>query len=203
MKWIKVAPPHIVALVAIAITAFSTWSKYDIHSQWAVWLFALPLLYALLRTFTSVARLNASLNVKQAATKIPFNSWIVELPFALRTLVLGMLVIALARPQTSDSVEDMTSEGIDLVLAMDVSLSMLSKDFKPNRLEQSKDVAEDFIDQRPHDRIGIVAYEGEAFSGSGDYRPCSCKKRYPRLKNRYARGRHSNRYGISNSRKSS
>lgn len=164
MKWLKVAPPHIIALVAIAATAISTWSKYDMHSPWAVWLFALPLLYALLRTFTSVARLNASLNVKQAAAKIPVNSWIVEVPFVLRTLALGMLVIALARPQTSDSVEDMTSEGIDLVLAMDVSVSMLSKDFKPNRLEQSKDVAEDFIDQRPHDRIGIVAYEGEAFT---------------------------------------
>ena len=136
MNWIKVAPPHIVALMAITITGFSTWSKYDMHSQWAVWLFTLPIFYTLLRTFTSVARLNASLNVKQAATKIPFNNWIVELPFSLRTLALGMLVIALARPQTSDSIEDMTSEGIDLVLAMDVSVSMLSKDFKPNRLEQ-------------------------------------------------------------------
>ena len=51
-------------LMAITITGFSTWSKYDMHSQWAVWLFTLPIFYTLLRTFTSLARLNASLNVK-------------------------------------------------------------------------------------------------------------------------------------------
>jgi Ca-activated chloride channel family protein len=74
------------------------------------------------------------------------------------------LIIAIARPQTSDSVEDLTSEGIDMVIAMDVSVSMLSQDFSPNRLEESKAVAIEFIDSRPHDRIGIVAYEAEAYT---------------------------------------
>lgn len=73
-------------------------------------------------------------------------------------------MIAIARPQSSNSIEDMTSEGIDLVFAMDVSASMLSMDFKPNRLEQAKSVAIEFIDDRPHDRIGLVVYEGEAFT---------------------------------------
>jgi Ca-activated chloride channel family protein len=87
-----------------------------------------------------------------------------EIPYALRTLTIGLLTIAAARPQSSSSVEDLTREGIDIVLSMDLSASMLSKDFEPNRLEASKEVATDFVNDRPNDRIGVVAYEGEAFT---------------------------------------
>jgi Ca-activated chloride channel family protein len=87
-----------------------------------------------------------------------------EIPFALRTLTIGLLTIASARPQSSSSVEDLTREGIDIVLSMDLSASMLSKDFDPNRLEASKEVAVAFVNDRPNDRIGVVAYEGEAFT---------------------------------------
>lgn len=87
-----------------------------------------------------------------------------EIPYALRTLTIGLLTIAAARPQSSSSVEDLTREGIDIVLSMDLSASMLSKDFDPNRLEASKTVATDFVNDRPNDRIGVVAYEGEAFT---------------------------------------
>ena len=168
MKWIKVSPPHIIALICTGIIALKVWNQFELFSPNVVWLFSIPILHFLYRIFARgiFANTSTKLNVKgnsNSKTQI-LNSWIVETPFVLRTLALGMLVIVLARPQTSDSVEDMTSEGIDLVLAMDVSVSMLSKDFKPNRLEQSKEVAESFIDQRPHDRIGIVAYEGEAFT---------------------------------------
>ena len=87
-----------------------------------------------------------------------------EIPYALRTLTIGLLTIAAARPQSSSSVEDLTREGIDIVLSMDLSASMLSKDFDPSRLEASKTVATDFVNDRPNDRIGVVAYEGEAFT---------------------------------------
>lgn len=79
-------------------------------------------------------------------------------------MALATLTVALFRPQTASTVENMTLEGIDLVLSMDLSASMLSKDFKPNRLESAKEVAMEFVDRRPFDRIGVVAYEGEAFT---------------------------------------
>ena len=87
-----------------------------------------------------------------------------ELPAACRTAALLGLSVALFRPQTASTIEDMTREGIDMVLAMDLSASMLSRDFRPNRLESAKDVAMDFVDSRPFDRIGVIAYEGEAFT---------------------------------------
>ena len=90
-------------------------------------------------------------------------AWL-EVPKGLRTLGLAALSVALFRPQTASTVENMTREGIDMVLAMDLSGSMLSKDFKPNRLESAKEVAMEFVDSRPFDRIGVVAYEGEAFT---------------------------------------
>jgi Ca-activated chloride channel family protein len=82
----------------------------------------------------------------------------------LRMAGLAILVIALARPQDSKSWENRSTEGIDIVIAMDVSASMLAEDFKPNRLEGSKNVAMDFIRQRPDDRIGLVIYEAESFT---------------------------------------
>ena len=87
-----------------------------------------------------------------------------ELPGALRLMALGLLVIAAARPQSATRLENLTREGIDLVLSMDVSVSMLSQDLRPNRLEASKEVAMEFIEDRPYDRIALVAYEGEAFT---------------------------------------
>lgn len=84
--------------------------------------------------------------------------------FGLRVLALVALIMAAARPQSSTSFENMTREGIDIVLALDLSASMLSKDFEPNRLESSKEVAIQFVDERPDDRIAVVVYEGESFT---------------------------------------
>ena len=95
-----------------------------------------------------------------------FAAFLMEWPSALRTAALVGLIRALLRPQTASTIENMTREGIDLVLTMDLSASMLSRDFRPNRLESAKDVAMDFVDSRPFDRIGVVAYEGEAFYAS-------------------------------------
>ena len=82
----------------------------------------------------------------------------------LRCIALAALITALARPQTSLSWQDVTTEGIDIVIALDISGSMLAEDFKPNRLEASKQVAMDFISERPYDRIGLVIYGGESFT---------------------------------------
>ncbi len=84
--------------------------------------------------------------------------------YILRLLALTLLIIALARPQTSMSRQDITVQGIDIVIAMDVSGSMLAQDFKPDRLEASKEVGMEFIDGRPNDRIGLVIFSGESFT---------------------------------------
>lgn len=87
-----------------------------------------------------------------------------HLPFVLRILALSMTIIALARPRSSEEVEKIDTEGIDIVMAMDVSTSMLARDFTPDRLEASKDIAIEFIAQRPSDRMGIVVFAGESFT---------------------------------------
>ena len=84
--------------------------------------------------------------------------------FALRLFSIILLIFALARPQSRSSWKNSKTEGIDIIISMDVSLSMLAKDFKPNRIEVAKDVILDFIDARPNDRIGLVIFGGEAFT---------------------------------------
>lgn len=92
------------------------------------------------------------------------NEILINIPFLLRGIGLALVIIALARPQSSLSWQNTSTEGIDIVIAMDISASMLAQDFSPNRLESSKEVAIDFIEARPNDRIGLVVYEGESFT---------------------------------------
>jgi len=84
--------------------------------------------------------------------------------YIFRLLAITLLIVALARPQTSLSRQDISVEGIDLVIALDISGSMTAMDFKPNRLEAAKDVAVEFISDRPNDRIGLVIFSGETFT---------------------------------------
>ncbi len=84
--------------------------------------------------------------------------------YVMRLLAIILLILALSRPQTSLSRQDISVEGIDLVIALDVSGSMKAQDFRPDRLEAAKDVAMEFIDGRPNDRIGLVIFSGEAFT---------------------------------------
>jgi Ca-activated chloride channel family protein len=84
--------------------------------------------------------------------------------FALRWLAISLLIVSIARPQTSSSKQNMTIEGIDIIISLDVSGSMLARDLKPDRLEASKDVAIEFIKNRPNDRIGLVIFSGETFT---------------------------------------
>jgi len=87
-----------------------------------------------------------------------------HLPVAMRLLAVSLLIFALARPQTSSEGENVTTEGIDIVLVTDVSGSMLAEDFRPNRIEAAKEVAGEFVENRPNDRIGFVVFAGESFT---------------------------------------
>lgn len=89
---------------------------------------------------------------------------LLHLPFGLRMLVLALLVIALARPQSTTRAREVHTEGIDIVIALDVSGSMLAEDFRPNRLESARQTALDFIDRRPGDRIGMTVFSGQGFT---------------------------------------
>ena len=84
--------------------------------------------------------------------------------FVLRVVALVMLTISLARPQSSNTTENIDTEGIDIVMCIDVSGSMLSEDLKPNRIEAAKNAALRFVDDRPTDRIGLVIFSGESFT---------------------------------------
>ncbi len=94
----------------------------------------------------------------------PIRERIRHLPLALRLTGVAVLVIAFARPQSVSTRENVSTEGIDIVLVLDISGSMLAEDFSPNRLEAAKTVAADFIDGRSNDRIGLVTFAGESFT---------------------------------------
>jgi len=84
--------------------------------------------------------------------------------FGFRIIAIALLIIVLARPQSQNNWQNVTTEGIDIVLSLDISGSMLAQDLKPDRLEAAKDVASDFIAGRPNDRMGLVVYSGESFT---------------------------------------
>jgi Ca-activated chloride channel family protein len=89
---------------------------------------------------------------------------LIHLPFILRMLALALLILALARPQSTSRSQNIDVEGIDIVMAIDISGSMLAEDFSPNRLEAAKASALDFIDMRPGDRIGLTVFSGQSFT---------------------------------------
>jgi Ca-activated chloride channel homolog len=92
--------------------------------------------------------------------------YLIHLLFVFRILAISLLILALARPQTTSKTKDISIEGIDIVMALDVSSSMLAQDLRPDRLEAAKDVASEFIAGRPDDRIGLVIFSGETFTQS-------------------------------------
>lgn len=93
-----------------------------------------------------------------------YKHYLIHAPFVLRMLALSMLAVILARPQTTDNWQNTEIEGIDIMLCVDVSTSMLSEDLKPNRIEAAKSVASEFINGRPNDNIGLTIFAGEAFT---------------------------------------
>ena len=128
-------------LVLIPMVAWYIWKQRDIHASMQI----------------------SSLNGFSKAPK-SYKIYFRHLLFILRIFAIIFLVFVLARPQSTNSWQDVTTEGIDIVLAMDVSGSMLAEDFNPNRLEAAKDVAKEFIEARPNDRIGLVVFSGESFT---------------------------------------
>ena len=99
-----------------------------------------------------------------------------DFPIALRLVALALFIIALARPQSVSSKENVSTEGIDIVLLLDISGSMVAEDFTPNRIQAAKQVAEEFIDGRTNDRIGLVIFSAESFT------QCPLTTDYPVLK---------------------
>ena len=101
---------------------------------------------------------------KYACVPKSFRIYLLHVPFALRLLLLALVVYVLARPQSKHSWNDTDVEGIDIMLAVDVSTSMLAQDFKPNRVEALKSIAQKFIEKRPNDNIGLSMFAGEAYT---------------------------------------
>lgn len=101
-----------------------------------------------------------------SGTRRSWRQYLIHILFVFRILTIGFLILALARPQTTTKSRNVNIEGIDIVMAIDVSSSMLAQDLKPDRLEAAKDVAAEFIEGRPDDRIGLVIFSGESFTQS-------------------------------------
>ena len=130
---------------------------------WLLLLVPVLVLWYVLKLKKQTAQL--SISSVQGFQKSSIWSTLKHLLFGLRMLAVTLVVLALARPQTVDvSSKTKTTRGIDIVMAIDVSASMLAKDLKPNRLEALKNVAGDFIKGRPNDRIGLVEYAGESYT---------------------------------------
>lgn len=110
----------------------------------------------------------ASLQVSDATiyTQAPktYKNYLIHAPFILRVLTFFFIVLVLARPQSTNSWQNSETEGIDIMLALDVSTSMLAEDLKPNRLQAAKEVATEFISGRPNDNIGVTLFAGESFT---------------------------------------
>ncbi len=133
-----------------------------------LWLLTVPVLLAALYVYRELAGKRPHLRVsgvtqwKQGGGTVL--SVLIHIPFALRFAALCLIIVAIARPRSSSEIEKIDTEGIDIVLTMDVSTSMLARDFQPDRISAAKDIAIEFIAQRPSDRMGIVVFAGESYT---------------------------------------
>lgn len=141
---------------------WNNWTFYN--PEFLYLLFVIPLIWVWY--FLRLHRQSASLQLSSldGISKSSWKATARHFPFLLRTLALSLLIVAFSRPQSTLSWENMTTKGIDIVITMDISGSMLAQDLKPNRLDASKNVAMDFISGRPNDRIGLVIFSGESFT---------------------------------------
>jgi Ca-activated chloride channel family protein len=128
---------------------------------WLLLFLPLALLWRVQHNSAVVMRMSQSNQVFKGKT---WRSSIRPYWHLLRWMALGVLVLAMARPQKKWQEEKVTADALDIVLAMDISPSMLSKDFEPDRLSVTKKMASDFVEKRPHDRIALVAFSAEAFT---------------------------------------
>lgn len=133
-----------------------------------LWLLVLPLMLIVHYVYMELKGRNPHLRVSNA---IPWKqkkntvlNIVRHMPFVLRIAALSLIIIAIARPRSSSKLDKVQSEGIDIMLTMDVSTSMLARDFTPDRISAAKDIAIEFISQRPSDRMGIVVFAGESYT---------------------------------------
>lgn len=131
---------------------------------WLLLLVPLSIIWYILRHKKQEAAVNFS-DLK-GMVKLPktWKAYLRHMLFALKMAALALLIVALARPQSSSTNSTSNIEGIDIVMAMDVSGSMLARDLKPDRLTAAKNVASDFVKGRPGDRMGLVIFSGETFT---------------------------------------
>ena len=133
-----------------------------------LWLLVIPALLVLHYIYLEIAgrhpHLRVSTSVPWTLKRSPLMALLRHVPFVLRIFALSMVIVAIARPRSSEQMERVDTEGIDIILAMDVSTSMLARDLTPDRINASKDIAIEFIAQRPSDRMGIVVFAGESFT---------------------------------------
>jgi Ca-activated chloride channel family protein len=137
------------------------------ENGWFLWfLLLIPLLTAwyLYRQGRANAPVKLSTAGFLADSHKTFRHYLRHILFVLRLAVIALVIVIIARPQNVDRWQSSTTEGIDIVLALDVSGSMLARDFSPDRLEASKNVATEFISGRPYDRIGLTVFSGESFT---------------------------------------
>ncbi|MCM1151157.1 MAG: VWA domain-containing protein [Alistipes sp.] len=139
------------------------------HNPHLLWLLALLLpmtAYYVWRTLQGSAAIRISTTEGLQGAPKTLRYYLRHLPFALRAAAFGLLVVALARPQDAERLRHTSTEGIDIMLAIDISGSMLARDFRPDRITAAKEVAGSFVADRYGDRIGLVAFAGEAFTQS-------------------------------------
>lgn len=103
-------------------------------------------------------------SMKQIPSRKTWKNIFIHFPFVLRLLAIACIIVALSRPQTRNDEEMVSGEGVDIILCIDVSGSMLAQDLTPNRMEAAKDVAAGFVENRPTDRVGLVIFSGESFT---------------------------------------
>lgn len=111
---------------------------------------------------------NLQISTTEGLEKVPksYKYYLLHLPFVLRIGAIAFLIVVLARPQSTDRWSNQNVEGIDIVMALDISGSMLAEDLKPNRIEAAKEIGAEFISSRPNDNIGLVVFAGESFTQS-------------------------------------
>lgn len=133
-----------------------------------LWLMVLPALLVAYYVYMELSERRPHLRVSTSAPwlvkKTPFVSALRHIPYVFKVASLVFIIIALARPRSFESLQKVNTEGIDIVLAMDVSTSMLARDFEPDRLNAAKQLGIEFVSQRPSDRIGIVVFAGESYT---------------------------------------
>lgn len=122
------------------------------------------IVWYVLKNKKSVPALKMPETVKYRYIHKSFRLYLMHVPFILRIVLLTLVIIILARPQSKHTWSDTDVEGIDIMLAVDVSTSMLTQDFKPNRVEALKEIAQHFIEKRHNDNIGLTFFAGEAYT---------------------------------------